>query len=95
MSNSQGKRTVLSVKDYEETEEETRQRYLRVWMNVIACVFQKAEPLFKKMREKVNEMYLKLVEPKAREFGPEPGAANKSIIVLQFGSQGRLGCHSS
>ena len=64
-----GKRSrqvVQLTKSKEELEEEAVKQSLYIWMDNIGRVLSEARPLFKKKREKLNELNLKRTKPKQK-----------------------------
>ena len=55
------------TKSKEELEEETVKQSLRIWMDNIGRVLAEARPLFKKKREKLNELNLERTKPKQKK----------------------------
>ena len=60
------RRVVQPTKSKEELEEEAAKQSLRIWMDNIGRVLAEAQPLFKKKREKLNELNLKRTKPKQK-----------------------------
>jgi len=65
-----GKRSrqvVQPTKSKEELEEEAAKQSFRIWMDNIGRVLSEAQPLFKKKREKLNELNLERTKPKQKK----------------------------
>ena len=61
------RQVVQPTKSKEELEEEAVKQSLYIWMDNIGRVLAEAQPLFKKKREKLNELNLKHTKPKQKK----------------------------